>query len=194
MKKALFTLALGFVATGLFGQGTVVFQNSSASAVQNQLTGTTVGGGTAYMVQLFSYTGAGTDPAPAPDNLAPYQSASTAINFIGAGRFSGGSISTPVAVATTTWWQVRAWSSALGADWNTAYAAWIGGSGIGTVDGLAGWSNPFAHATGNPSAQPPVPGTALTEMQSFAISPVPEPGVLALGAVGLVALLWRRRK
>jgi hypothetical protein len=31
-------------------------------------------------------------------------------------------------------------------------------------------------------------------LQSFYLVPVPEPSIIALGALGLAAVLWRRRK
>jgi hypothetical protein len=34
----------------------------------------------------------------------------------------------------------------------------------------------------------------LTGLAAFTLDPIPEPSVIALGAIGLVGLLWRRRK
>jgi hypothetical protein len=76
--------------------------------------------------------------------------------------------------------QVRAWATSAGATYEAAAAS---GTGFGQSTIL----------TVKPTSAPDVPAT-LTGLTSFAIVTVPEPSVLALGALGGLALLLRRRK
>jgi hypothetical protein len=81
--------------------------------------------------------------------------------------------------------QLRAWDNVGGTvtSWQAVMA------GPPTVS--RGMSDPFNL---NLSVSPPGPVGNLAGLTSFNIAPVPEPGVIALGVLGLGALLLRRRK
>jgi len=196
MKRILLTLAAGFLACSVFGQGGVVI-NTRGGGVDAQVTDTLTGQlvtGNAYLAQL--YYGApgvaedamvavldapgGTTATPAwftPASLPGYILTSTG----GGNRYTDPAV---VAPGANTDFQLRAWQASLGATWEAALGAWdsttvMGKSGIITV----------ATSANNLDTPKPLAGLA-----SFDLVPVPEPSVIALGAIGLVALLWRRRK
>jgi len=83
--------------------------------------------------------------------------------------------------------QVRGWSAVLGNNYQTAFDTWRAGT-IPTA--VLGKSNLVPQT---PSAAP-APAPVLTGLQNFTLQPVPEPSVIALGALGLAAILYRRRK
>jgi len=196
MKRILLTLAAGFLACSVFGQGGVVINTRGGgvdATVTDNLTGQLVTGN-AYLAQL--YYGApgvaedamvavldapgGSTATPAwftPASLPGYILTSTG----GGNRYTDPAV---VAPGANTDFQLRAWQASLGATWEEALGNWdsstvMGKSGIITV------------ATSANNLDTPKP---LTGLQPFGLDPVPEPSVIALGALGLVALLWRRRK
>jgi len=98
----------------------------------------------------------------------------------GAGYWNAGADSTRVVgvlANNPVWLQVRAWDSTSGATYDIAKAA----------GGLWGDSNVFQVTTGGGILAP----ANMTGLQSFAL--VPEPSTLALGILGAVALMFRRR-
>jgi len=188
MKKAL--LALGVLAAGAsaYAQGTVTFFN-------NGLTGAT---GT-YRAGIFR------------DNL----DAITGNSTIGAGAgFTAGlflasdtAFASPLATITfrTTTAQ-EVFSSATdvtipgvpnGATANLAIAAWDGPS-FAAAATQRGSQTFTTRGLGGPKADPTVPPDPPTDLgpnfTGFEMKLVPEPSTIALGAVGIGALLLRRRK
>jgi len=174
MKKLLATSVLGLLAAGAMAQGTVNFANNG-----NQ-PGTTTPLGRVYLgsvgtladntvdVQLY-YNGA------AVSGVSAVKSSAGA----GTGQFLGGSVTLAnVTAGSTVNLDVKAWVASTGATYDLASSK--------------GESGSFAYVTGGGGA-PPASPTTLLGMPSFVVA-VPEPTTLALGAIGLGALLIRRRK
>jgi len=200
MKKILLTLAAGLVSVSVFGQGAIVFATFGGgvtAGVTNITTGQRITGA-GYLAQLY-YGPVGGDVEAmrvARANLAGDIPA--AATFGATGPVAGYIVSSTgggnryvdtsvVAAGASTAFQVRAWEATLGNTFDVAYAAWQSGP-AGPVLGRSAVINTITSASATEAAKP------LTGLQSFEVKPVPEPGVLALGALGLVAVLWRRRQ
>jgi len=186
MKKLLLLTAFVATAVGVFAQGTITFNNSSTQLVTNSATGQPLPVGNQFVIALY-YGPNGTPEA----GLS--QIATTPIAAV-PGRFFGGTVTTP---ATTppggvAALQVRAYSSGF-ATYEAAFAAAQGNPSV-----FVGTSNPFTVTTGNPTGTPATTPASLTPLQSFGVAnpaPVPEPSSIALGLLGLGAIvLFRRRK
>jgi PEP-CTERM motif-containing protein len=81
--------------------------------------------------------------------------------------------------------QVRAWDARLGATYEDAVAAGLGGYGESPVF--------FASGT-SPFCEPPCAPAPLLGLQSFSLRPVPEPSTWILLGVGGIGLWWRLRR
>jgi len=206
MKKLLVIGALLSVATGVFAQGSINYKNfvgSSANPTLKALIygpssvnptvvvhgngpdGRPVGGadyskhtalgGTGFTAELW----AGNDA----NSLAPVAGSQVAFNTgSAAGIFKGISLSIAgFAPGSTPVLQVRAWDNSGGA--NTFDKAQTRGMSDT-------WTSPKLGGTANGEIILPPNLSGLT---SFNIALVPEPSVIALGAIGLGALLLRRR-
>jgi len=103
-----------------------------------------------------------------------------------AGRFLGGLVTTPntTPAGSPAVFEVRAWSGAY-ASFEAAVS-----SGDGSV--YVGRSGLFNNPTGGAGSPPGAP-QSLT-FANVLVSPVPEPSTIALGLLGVGALLLRRRK
>jgi len=186
MKKTILTsLATLVIASGAFAQGTVNFNNSSASLVtygEGPNAGNSLPTGGVFSVALYWAVAGTTDV-----NSFVQIGASAGIAPI-AGRYSGGVRTTGAGTAPdgTGAFLVRAWSTADGASWEQASVvpnAWQGTSGI------------FQSATGGGGSPATLPvGLSATALPfTVALVPVPEPSVIMLGIAG-AGLLWFRRK
>ena len=208
MKKAIVASVLGIAASGIaaYGQGQVIFNNYSSTtyAADQVLWGANSGhtSGTAVNtasveVQLFWALGNLTSDTAsqflAVANAGVTANISTTANQtspyygVGAGGYFAGPVQT-----------LAGWSSGavtfLIEGWDTTTGATYAAS---TVNGLSAlWSETGATAGNNgiqPTSLPPEyfaasPGLVLTG------SPVPEPTTMALGGLGLAALMFFRRK
>ena len=178
MKKALMILSSMLVAVGAFAQGQVNFSARVVGTYDAPVFINTVGtgpraDGPAYMAQLY----AGATAA----SLAPVGAALPFRTGAAAGYWTQTATTISTVDATgNAFVQVRAWATSAGATYEAALAS---GTGFGTS----------AILTVKPTAAPDVPAT-LTGLASFAINVVPEPSIMALGALGGLALLLRRRK
>jgi len=209
MKKALLTLAATAMASSAFAQGTITFYNNN---IIDPTTGAT------YRAGIFqdnaplvlgdpkgdSTTGAGAGIsiglflASAPTTVLKYTTGADAITT---GRAttspevfatSGDVVVTGVAPNSTAALLVRAWTTAAGsfdaAKADTSHG-WQYGEEAFTSKALGG-ANP----------NPPPPSFFTPDMAPFkafemeATLIVPEPSTIALGALGIGALLLRRRK
>jgi hypothetical protein len=188
MKKLLLTAAAIAASLNLYAQGTVTFQNSTATLVQNGLTGLPVAEADGIRAMLYWA------PASDANNFTPISGA-TVVGKAGAltvaGRFSGGTATTGAATApgAGAWFQVKAWELAYGTTYEIASAA----PASGGRQALRGESNKFlTSSTGNPPLTPAV-NLATSGLQGFTVV-VPEPSVIALGLIGAGALLALRRR
>jgi len=183
MKKSIIALALVVASVSAIGQGTVQFANLGVG-LNAPVTIDVVGGTKAaagYMAQLVLDVGGSLTPVGA------------AANFIGSGApgyFSGGVVTvSQVAPGASGTFQVFAWDSTAGSA--TSYAAALTAYNGGLTHG--GWSNPVTIPTGG-AGTPAGPPASLTGLQPWAVTIVPEPSTIALGILGVGALLLRRRK
>jgi hypothetical protein len=160
--------------------------------------------GANYAAELF-YGAAGADPSSFV-GLDATQSPFYAV-AARAGQWNGGTLNknfpSSVAQGTAISVQVRVWDSSMFTTWAAAAA-----EAANLVANPAGLANGTTFQQGTSSAfsfTPPTdaglltPGSAnLTGLTGFGLSSYtvasPEPSVVALGALGLGALLWRRRK
>lgn len=182
MKKLLAIAALVVAAYGVQAQGNFTFSNRVPSASLDQpifdVGGVAKVDGANYVAAVF---------------LNGVQLGATAPFRTGAGagywnpggdsaRLVDGKISGAVVSLT-----VRVWDSAKGATYEASKAA----------GGHFGESKPFDQTLGGPKSDPNLPAdlpTNMTNFQGFNLQVIPEPSVLALGALGAAALLFRRRK
>jgi hypothetical protein len=106
-----------------------------------------------------------------------------------AGYFFGGQHTIPtVGTGSAASVQVRVWNAAF-ATWDAAFAAYTAGDATAKI----GKSNVFNSPALGGGALPAPNMVGLTGFQ-LTTSAVPEPSVLALGALGAAALLIRRRR
>lgn len=194
MKKTLLTLALvGFSAAATYAQGTIQFLNSALSRLQYQ---EVIGGPITTALPAGTHVGAywGTD-------------AGGAAALVGAGR---GSLAGPTSLTAAG----GIWPAA-GAPGGTVYgvagttegqrvwmkiAAWVGGDAQAPVGFTHYGESTVVSVVLGPTAGPgtvmwqSATGVATDRAKPFVVAPIPEPSIIALGALGLGALLLRRRK
>ena len=171
------------VAVGAFAQGQVNFAARVTGLYDAPVFVDTVGGtkatGAAYMAQLYA--------GPSATTLAAIGAPVPFLTGTGAGYWRSGTAIIPtVAPGATASVQIRAWASAAGATYEQALAG----------SGATGQSITLSVVTGGAGSPPSLPAD-LAGLTSFAITGggvIPEPSVLALGALGSLALLIRRRK
>lgn len=108
-----------------------------------------------------------------------------ALNFFSDGTITAGSstIVTGASVGSTLFYQLRAWNSAAGSTFDQASAA---GNGIAGKSGVA--SLTLVATTDIFNSQ------ASNGFANFSLAAVPEPTTIALGVMGGMALLARRRR
>lgn len=165
-------------------QGTVNFDNApsqvgGAGARVYDVDGTTPVAGAAFLAQLYA--------GPTADSLAPIGAAlafrtGAGAGFVATAAGTSRTIGTVAAGAVATI-QVRAWEAASGATYEAALAA----------GGKTGFSNIITVTTGG-GGEPPATPSNLVGLTGFNLTIIPEPSTIALGLLGVGALLLRRRK
>lgn len=202
MKKYLAALAVGVLAsyaTSSFGQGTVVFANSTGLVKQwaspTDQTPISVPKGGGFVELVWAPSGAAFSAWNPSQTMAAWLAANPAWSVAGspvgfttpaAGKFNGGTLTlTPLTPAGgSVDYVVMGWTGAA-----SSFDAAI------TAGGMVGQSAKGTTATGNPTTIPP--GTAVSIAPTFTgalLAPVPEPTTLALAGLGAAALLIFRRR
>ncbi len=185
MKSLLLATAVVVVSVGAYAQGTVNFNNSKSTVGGNgapvTFADTTLGVNSSIVAQLW----AGPDAA----SLAPVGATLAFRDGAGVGFLNTTGQDTvrtinSVAKGAVATYQVVAWEIAKGATYDAAVAA----------GGYAGKSGVFTIKTGGDGEPAALPAN-LTTLTGFTVAQtiIPEPSTIALGALGLGALLWRRR-
>src|SRR5262245_26723056 len=183
MKKTLIAVACLIGSLSTFGQGYLAFANLGAGVNSPFHTDTgAVLAGSGYSVEML----VGATSATAIDSLTPLFTGNFASGF-----FNGGSRTVPAADIDgtgKTWVVIRAWANAGGSI--TSYAAAV------AAGQLTGVTTAFQVTPQVSSQVPanPLTGMPLINGNGNLSTPVPEPSVLALGALGIAALFVRRRK
>jgi hypothetical protein len=203
MKQLLVTAALASITAGsAFGQGSVLFQNSSSTRVSYAVDGANING-SGFRIQLFYANGDVTSESAleAVPNRTPLSTVTVGI-FAGGSPYILPSVSPAGGVAT---FQVRAWAAVLGETWDAASANWAANSGsdASRKSMVLGKSALFRVDTADPTASPLPPSPNLTAgvngvggLTGFTVDVIPEPSTIALGVFGGLSalLLFRRRK
>lgn len=211
MKKTGIILAALTLTVSAFGQGSVNFNNRivGAGAFVTPIYGvnpaapavrisgnSTANGGTANytgvpLLQGTGFTAGLWEGTAGATDMNTFTKIGASSTFRTATTL-GGVINNPVVVATAAEsgtpasFQVRAWDNKGGTitTWADALAASQRG------ESGAGFSDIFTMNVGGGALTPP----NLTGLRSFNLTIVPEPSLIALGALGFGALLLRRRK
>lgn len=179
MKKSILTALVASAAVGAFAQGTVVFSNLTGLSPGQPIFNTdgTTKLTSAYEGQVYESATAG----------GTFTAVGNIVSVTGTtGYILGGSeVLAGVAGGANVFIEIRAWKTSEGSSYEAALA---NPNETGT-----GVSIPVAYSTGNPGGSPPTAAGPLTGFKSFQLV-IPEPSTIALGALGLGALLIRRRK
>ncbi|MFM1768814.1 MAG: hypothetical protein RJA22_1343 [Verrucomicrobiota bacterium] len=210
MKKTVILAALLMSAIGAHAQGTVQFVNNSGTAFRAPVyigaageefkqgntgagipagTQTYLGAlaaGTGYTAALWAKVGTGQTEASLDQIATTSFRTGTAAGFMTA--VTATVPNSPIdGNAYSGTFQVRAWDNRGGTI--TTWAAVLADPTIASGKSTLFDAGPLG-GTGTPPATPPL----LTGLRSFNLvaAPVPEPSVIALGALGLGALLLRR--
>ena len=191
MKAILLTLTSLLLTFSAHAQGTVEFANDASTAIYTYY-GPLVPAGNTYLAQLYY------GPAGMIRDETFISVTNSPVGFTLAGQFLAGTRYTTLPGGSTGSFQVRVWAAVLGSDWETAYVNWQTTNGP-YAGKLLGKSGIIQVVVADPFAVPPQTPTSLVAsgFQGFwlrGFEPVPEPSTLALGAVGVTVLLWRRRK
>jgi len=190
MKKIIYVAAFLAASLSAYAQGTVNFNNRPSAALDKpvfDVGGTIRLAGAAFFAQLYAAPAGSPDSALAaigsPTTFRPVPPATTGAGYV----VAVGEVAVPgVAPGGTARIQMRAWDATFG-----SYAA------AEAANGKIGKSNIFDVAgLGGPPASGGPPGVAplLNGLEGFSLTQVPEPSTIALGALGIAALLFRRRK
>lgn len=168
-------------------QGTVNFSNTSSSLVI--LSGGTPVPFATYTVGLLYWPA---DPGQVNLNgsIAGLTMIKTTANFISAGRFIGGTATTP----STTPGGANAWFALV--VWKTSFGSYDAAQAAGGTDNYA-YSCPFMNPTGNPNTIPPGAPAQLSGFTGLALTGldcIPEPSVLFITALGAAILLQVRAR
>ncbi|PYK97864.1 MAG: hypothetical protein DME18_15205 [Verrucomicrobia bacterium] len=200
MKKAILTLVCALAALSAMAQGTINFSNGTAgppavNAPISDLNGTTLLSGAGFTAQLWAGPqGTAWDSLSAWTPTSPFGTGASAGYFFGGsvvvGNVPGGSVAS---------FQVRVWNSSAFPTWAAAWTAYQAGNPTAHV-GVSGWNGaigtlPTTTLTSAALASGAVTPPSMAGLTSFQLhQAVPEPSVLALGAIGALSFLLRRRK
>ena len=187
MKTLLLTLTSLVLTLSAHAQGTVNFANNAASAVSNAFTLARLPAGNSFLAQLYY------GPAGTMNDSSFISVTNPPVGFTLPGQILAGARSTTLPGGATGSFQIRVWEAVLGSTWESAYSTWLSGQYPASIG--VGKSDIIQVVTGDPNGVPPgTPASLVTAgLRGFYLG-IPEPSTVALGAVGVAALLWRRRK
>lgn len=192
MRILLTFLLLSGLGADSFAQGIIYFGTFNFAPVTNQLTGQLIPAGPDWWAQLYyGREGAGEDELIAVTN-SPVHFAVDGYILNSSPYYTDAAVVPAAALGN---FQIRVWAASLGDSWEQAYSGWLNGPCCGAL----GKSNVGTVWTADPySVTPGAPSGLLSwgpnPIRGFVAAPVPEPGVLALGLAGAIALRWHRRK
>lgn len=173
MKKLLVAIAAMLVAAATYGQGAVSFNTHVLGSVEAPVTLATdnaTGAGTIPGLTAALFTVSGDTFTMVPGSTTTFRTGAAAKYVQPIDVIFAGNTGQPVDLV------MRVWS---GADFDSAkQTGTFGESAVFTVTPLA----------------PPNAPANLTTLNAFTVTTVPEPTTIALGVLGLGALLIRRRK
>jgi hypothetical protein len=177
MKKLIMFAACLSVTAMAFGQGAVNFGNRVTASgvdaiVKDAATGAALDAGT-WQAQL--YAGAAMDALSPVGAAVGFRTGAAAGYITAVERIVPG-----IAGGSAAWVAMAVWDSADGASYEVASAAF----------GKVGMSIPVQITLSSPPATP----APMSGMQAFSVAIVPEPSTLALGLLGIGALMMRRRR
>lgn len=177
MKKLTYIAAFLAASMAAYAQGTINLNNRVSGSVDApvfDVGGTVKLAGTGFWAQLYAGPTAGALAAIAP--AVNFRTGTAAGYIVTPGEVQIGT----VAPGQKAQLALRAWAGAAGSTYETA--------------SIKGSSTVFESLAlgGSVGGAPPTPGPALIGLTSFSL--VPEPSTIALGALGVAALLFRRRK
>lgn len=195
MKKLTLALAIFSAVATSYGQGTVGFANSAATAISNSVTPGRVAA-TAFKVTLYYLPWVSDSAVPSNDdfNTAGQEVATTTL--FAAGLFNNAGQAVRVNAISPAggngWFQVRAWETAYGNSFNEV----MNSAEINGKKALAGTSNIIKVDSGDPTVSPAgTPGNLVNSgLKTFMVYPVPEPAAIGLGLLGFGALFMLRRR
>jgi hypothetical protein len=183
MKHIAITLTALLVAASAYAQGTLNFANRVTGVLDARVS--IQGGGGPVDNNWYGQLLAGASEATLAPIGSPVEfrgSPDAAKGYI----VSGGVVAVPgVAGGSPATVRMVAWNKSVGATWEAAQAANLGG---------IGQSAPITVNTGG-GGTPPSPAANLVGLAAFEVTPViPEPAIAALGLLGAGLLLLRRKK
>jgi len=186
MKKVLLLIALTTAVAGAMAQGVVNFANRVTSvvpALDSRVSDKASGAllGTEYVAGLYwGLTADSLNPALSNGTAITKGFTKSSSTGLGTGVFSTGMTAAidGTQPGQSVFLAVVAWETAAGPDYAIAFGK-----------GKTGMSNVMQVTLGG-GLNPP---TVLTDLKAFSVEVVPEPTVLALGVLGGVAFLLRRR-
>lgn len=192
MKKVLLLIALTTAVAGVMAQGVVNFANKVASATpalnslvtENDAAGAKLSDN--YVaIMLWGTSADSLKPATSGGALITKTFLKSSSTGLGTGVWSTGSTAVidGTQVGQTVIIQCVAWESSMGATYDAAYQSYV------AAKGKMGWSNAMNVSLGGDT----LPPTVLKDLKPFSVAAIPEPTVLALGALGGIAFLLRRR-
>lgn len=193
--KYLVTVGTVLVTLNGYSQGIVGFNNTSATAVINSLTGAPAAANT---LRVGLYYSLDLDARPNTDVADDsFTQAGTFTAVLAGGLFLGNTrtIPSPAAPGSPVLLQVRAWSNTF-ATYEEAFAASVANGTTLVGHSILMGSDPAMRVImgGGTIATPSL--TIQGGLTSFSVAPVPEPSMIALSVLGGLGamLLLRRRK
>ena len=199
MRTALLLLLFGWSVAESVAQGKVQFSTYSFAPVTNLITGQLVPTGTDWWAQLYY----GRYDVPDDRLLISATNAPVHLTITGFVHINVTAYYTDPAVIPGGAWgtfQVRVWEAVLGNSWDVAFANWQSDDPMYSGKAL-GKSNLALITTCDANAVPPCNPARLNQtyggqipIQAFNVGPIPEPTMLALGLMGILALRCYRRR